>query len=355
MNRYQNVFRLKEMLYTRGSPVLIRKGALLKDIQTGTILLQLKLKNLTAKTILALKISVQAYDISNAALQGIEESQYLDLYASCGSCFGDNRVIQMPNPNTRYVDVRVVNVIFQDKTEWNATIDAKWEQVAHKKQPLLSSLSPSQLAQYRRGTTAQAYFVPYEEENLWFCTCGEINGSQELLCAKCQKAKNTIFSAFDPETLSERSENYEQKRKEATAFRKKAGIAIGSVILALLLAIFLPNAITYSQAKTLMNDYDYTSAIQKFEKLEDYRDSERMVLVCERRQELEDLYQQGLEAMENTDYFIAESRFSSIISRCEDESVLLDLIEYRDTETLHTYCEAKSDEQSEYSGIESRI
>ena len=47
--RYSKLFSLPENLYAEGAPVIVSAGNLLKDNQTGKVLAQLKIKNITEK------------------------------------------------------------------------------------------------------------------------------------------------------------------------------------------------------------------------------------------------------------------------------------------------------------------
>ena len=60
--RYTRLFSLPGSLYTPKAPLLIMAGALLKDNVTGQVLAQVKYKNLGAKPIKALTVSLQALD-----------------------------------------------------------------------------------------------------------------------------------------------------------------------------------------------------------------------------------------------------------------------------------------------------
>ena len=51
--RYGRLYSLPENLYAEGAPVIISAGNLLKDTQTGKILAQLKIKNISSKIIKA--------------------------------------------------------------------------------------------------------------------------------------------------------------------------------------------------------------------------------------------------------------------------------------------------------------
>ena len=60
-NRFEKLYSLPCSLYAPNSPVIIVAGVLLKDTQTGRVLAQLKLKNISPKTIKAVTISVVPY------------------------------------------------------------------------------------------------------------------------------------------------------------------------------------------------------------------------------------------------------------------------------------------------------
>lgn len=60
--RYSKLFALTENLYATGAPVVIAAGALLKDNQTGKVLVQLKLRNIGKKTIKAATVCVEPLD-----------------------------------------------------------------------------------------------------------------------------------------------------------------------------------------------------------------------------------------------------------------------------------------------------
>ncbi len=62
MNAIQGYFTLPGNLHTPKAPLLIMAGALLKDNVTGQVLAQVKYKNLGAKPIKALTVSLQALD-----------------------------------------------------------------------------------------------------------------------------------------------------------------------------------------------------------------------------------------------------------------------------------------------------
>ena len=60
--RYTRLFSLPENLYSVGAPVVIAAGAVLKDNQTGKVLTQLKIQNISDKAVKAATVSIVPMD-----------------------------------------------------------------------------------------------------------------------------------------------------------------------------------------------------------------------------------------------------------------------------------------------------
>ena len=71
--RYSRLFTLPENLYAAGSPVVIAAGALLKDNQTGKVIAQLKMRNISPKPIKAATVSIHPLDTVGNPLGGKTE------------------------------------------------------------------------------------------------------------------------------------------------------------------------------------------------------------------------------------------------------------------------------------------
>ena len=71
--RYAKLSSLPKNLYAEGAPVIVSAGNLLKDNQTGKVLAQLKIKNISAKTVKAAKVRIHALDTTGKALDGDAE------------------------------------------------------------------------------------------------------------------------------------------------------------------------------------------------------------------------------------------------------------------------------------------
>ena len=112
--RFDCLYKLPNNLYSNGSPVIISAGSLLKDTVTGNIVAQLKFRSVSTDIIKALKISLSAYDISGAEIQGVDSYQYLDLSIHNGQEFGFNKAIVMSNAVTRSFAIKSITVVMTD-------------------------------------------------------------------------------------------------------------------------------------------------------------------------------------------------------------------------------------------------
>lgn len=290
--RYSRLVALPENIYTHGAPVMIAAGALLKDNQTGNVLGQFKFRNISTKTVKALKIAVDAFDISGKELAGVAEYQYLDLSAGRDSEFGQKQAVTMPDNVTRSVNVKCTSVIFADGSIWNAPESAEWESLPV--QEMLNDKLGELAEQYKRDTVNSARFVPKDTDDLWLCACGAVNRDDEDKCHSCRKEKAVLIAALDRDTLEKNKAEYdkvcaekkvEQERiaKKTKAKVKKIGIIAAAVLLVIIGAFVLLYTESiipqrkYDAAMELVNNGQFDEAIAVFSELDDYKDSAKWV------------------------------------------------------------------------------
>lgn len=120
--RYSRLFSLPENLGQYGCPVLISAGALLKDNNTGKLLVQLKFRNISEQIIKSVKIKVNAYDTAGCELKGVEAFSYLDLAVGRDKEFGNQTPVILPDKTTRSFSVEILSVAFMDGTAYIPSI-----------------------------------------------------------------------------------------------------------------------------------------------------------------------------------------------------------------------------------------
>ena len=257
--RYTRLFSLPGSLYTPKAPLLIMAGALLKDNVTGQVLAQVKYKNLRAKPIKALTVSLQALDTRGLPLGQPVEYQYLDLIAPRDSEFGQKEPIPFPDASTRGFSAQVRQVIFSDNSIWEAE-GQPWESLPEQ-QTLEQALGDTELCKEYRSRFPGASFFPRVDGSLWRCACGAWNEEAESTCHLCGKEKASLFSldlgnlkaSRDSRLAQEAQQAEEQQAAAATKAkkRKKIGlIALGALVLvcAGAAAVILPQKIAQRKA-----------------------------------------------------------------------------------------------------------
>ena len=216
--RFTKLYELQKNLYSEGSPIIVSAGSLLKDTQTGNIIVQLKFHSISATAIKALKVCIAAFDIASKEIDGVSEYQYLDLSIQNGQEFGSNKAIVMPNPVTRSFEIKSITVVFADGHIHNTTMS-----LSPLPQPTIiqSVLKDAELIkQYKLKTNDRATYVPQEAHGLWQCHCGEWNGCS--VCSKCGGQKAAAFTALDVSSLTNemnaRLAEENQRKAEAERF-----------------------------------------------------------------------------------------------------------------------------------------
>lgn len=248
--RFEKLFSLQPNLYSKGSPVIISAGSLLKDTETEKIVVQIKFHSVSFTPIKALKIDIAAYDVSGKEIEGVNDYQYLDLKINNGEEFGSNKAIVLPNTVARSFSVKNISVVFSNGSTVNMLFPLK---ALPESKTLVSELSNVELArQYQLKTNNNATYAPLVLDELWFCSCGSWNSNHT--CTNCGLNKEKAISNFDISLLepemntrlhTEKIEKIQQqklaekKAKEAQIIKeknkkKKRLIAILAIIAAVL-------------------------------------------------------------------------------------------------------------------------
>ena len=296
--RYSKLFSLPENLYAENAPVIVSAGNLLKDNQTAKVLVQLKIKKISAETIKAATVIIHALDTTGKTLDGDAEQEYLDLSVKQGEEFGQKAAVTLPNPSTRGFSVEVKQIVFTDNSTWEATGKA-WEPLPTKKS-LSSFLGDSELVkQYHIHLGGKCDTVPQEYKDLWLCACGEWNKGKKCYCCGKGKAEQIAFDLdalrIEKDARLEK-EKTEREAKEAAdkaaaeAKKKKTrtilSIAVPAavvVITAIILTtkVFIPSS-QYKKAVALFEAEEYDEAIVVFESLDGYKDSAEQIITAKK-------------------------------------------------------------------------
>ena len=197
--RYNPLFSLPENIYSDNSPVIISSGGLMMDNNTGTIFVYLNLKNIGKLPIARAKVEITCYDVARRTTAAPFVFEYFNVSAERGQVFGSQTAINILNPTVRSVYVKVIEVGFADNTLWKYD-GAPWTMLP--KQAPIEGLITEGDAQdgFKSLFGPEAKFQPCRYKELWLCTCGEVNRSDEARCVRCNYPIDALLS-ITPEQL----------------------------------------------------------------------------------------------------------------------------------------------------------
>lgn len=286
VDRYKKKFALPGMLYADTAPVIIAGGALLEDSSTNKLLLQLKFKSISEKTIKSLRVKIIPFSETKEKLSPLEYN-YASLEAKWDSEFGQKSAIVMQDESAVSFDVIVLEVIFADDSRWDGT-GTDWLKLSAMRK-LEDALGDAEAAnQYAIRYGNDCLYFPEEQRDLWYCACGAINRKGEEKCHSCRRVfsalKNVNFAALKSDSAQrvevEKIEDEEERAKKS-AKRKK--ILISLLISVPLVIIIVAAVITAQRSAQLQKNYDlamallgngrYDDAATVFAELGDYNNS----------------------------------------------------------------------------------
>lgn len=317
----------KETVFLEGVPLTLESTALIIDRNRDQLFARCTFRCLSDRAISAVQIQITCQEIWGNQLGEPVVHQYLDLKTKRDTLFGQTSPIDLPDKNTRRIQVTVLKVMFAD----GSLVSGGGVAFTMPATVLLSAhLGSKELAaEYARETSPRAQFVPVQADHYWRCACGSVNTDEEERCCNCGCTYEQLTTALNPEQLGENMRNLaaaqraaaekeqaeraerirqaeeavakeQKKQREWMEFQEKeekrqknkkkvtviAMVSAVAVVALLCVTWFwgMPYA-TYQQACKQLDGGDYDLARATFLKLDGFMDSEDMALEC--------LYQKG--------------------------------------------------------------
>ena len=367
--RYGKLYSLPEKLYAEGAPVIISAGNLLKDTQTGKVLAQLKIKNISSKTIKAAKVLIRTLDTTGKPMDGDTEKNYLDLSAGQGEDFGQKEAVSLPDDAVRRFRAEVTYAAFSDDSTWEGSA-APWEPLPEAVS-LEKELGDEELVrQYRLKYGAACESVPQKHKDLWLCACGAWNRGEK--CYACGKGKETLLSLDLDALKADRDvrlaqEKAERETKEAAdkaaaeASRKKTkklfailapALVFCLAALLILTKVVIPNS-NYNKAQALLEEGKYDQALAAFEAMNGYKDSTAKIAeVNEAKTERENeaAYETAVALMESGQYDRAILIFQRL-GGYRDSAAKIDEGKEKELQDLYAQAESLLKEGKPYEAV----
>ena len=224
MERYVKLFTAEPRLYSNGSPVIIEAGALHKDTTLDDIVLQLKFRSVSDVDISSLTVDVTCFNAANEVVVAGFTYRYTDISIdNTTRFFGQKTLITLPDNSIRSVKVRVTEATFSDGSSVTPDV-SEWETVPE--QTKIATFGADFEYYFKQKYGEKSIALPLEFNDLWLCTCGRENKSDN--CSLCGSTRVNLFP-FDLESEKKHSVYSVANQHIASARYDLAIQALGSI------------------------------------------------------------------------------------------------------------------------------
>lgn len=210
--RYTILQHNTNTFYVVDCPILLVSHALTKDNQNNNIFIQCKFENTLSKSIKALYVHINCFDVTNNHLPDVDSFSYLDIEVKQYQTFGDKTPIVLPDKETRSVSIIPTKIVFVDGSTWENNSSKPFE-LFHINNTPISELG--KLAEeYRRelhGICLQSdkhKYLPANKDGYTICGCGKILVDAEKTCPACGVNLEKLFALHDVDKLQAGLEQY---------------------------------------------------------------------------------------------------------------------------------------------------
>ena len=288
-NKKIELYALPTAFYADDAPVLVYAGTLVMDRFSEKVSVNLRLRNLDEREIIAATVYVQPYGPWGEPYPQEVIYRYNSLKVAHDQEFGGKKLIPMPDNNVRSFQVFVSEVTFGDYSNWHN--EKAFEPIGRAK-PLEDALGGEEAAKmFTARYGSDSCVMPLLEKEIWYCTCGAINRNDKEKCYNCRRNRDAL-QKVNYETLKadarKRADAEKQEEENAQKKKKDKGrllLKIAMIILPILLAAalifatvppFLARREAYSNAQTLLSAGKYDEAQEMFAQLGDYLDAKEL-------------------------------------------------------------------------------
>lgn len=286
--RLQKLYSLPNAIYTQGSSIIVEAGNLLLDTRSGRVIVQLKLQNVSIQPVSAVKVLLTMFE-ANGTESETTEYQYLDLNVSQYQEFGQKTAIYLDGTTARSYAVCITEVVYADGKVWKSSANGSIQIPATTE--LRSFFNDDDLTeQYRAETHTAGSYLPEQISDLWRCTCGAVNCTEDKKCHSCGAEFDLLRSNLNKDVLCSKLAEHKAKvaeKKEVNKKRCLVGVAAIAVVAAISACVWITTNVIipkmkYDAAVEQLENGSYEDAVTAFENLGDYKDSNAKLSEAER-------------------------------------------------------------------------
>ena len=310
--RFRLVGDLPQLRIQPDAPVAVCGILLLEDTHANTLTAKCTFQSFTNRSLRALWVNISCRDQNGRLLPDAVTFRYQGLSAQRGSEFGGDIPVHLPDLRTRYVDIRIVKVLYTDGTEQTCS---GMTRIYSEPKTLAETLgSEEQVKQFARRTTPYAHLMPMQTAECWLCTCGSINSAGEQDCPRCSCSLSALLQAADLKSHSvvptpgPEPVPAPPTPKPAGRSKKKFVLIGAAAVLVLILALGILlgyPAYCYQQGQTALENRNFSTAHDYFVKAGSYKNSVEMATYV--------YYEEGC-------YYLTEGRYAEAIATFESIS-----------------------------------
>lgn len=279
--RYSIIYSLPHCSHQVGLPIVICGGNLLKDNTNQLLFVQIKLQSISVKVIHEIEVIINKCDTHGNVIQSqIHSFNWLNLARD--QFVGEDYAIPLNSTDGESFSIEVSKIVFYDESVLFG--DNKELITIPNQMPLRTNLNNDweleKQYQLEKGNSQQ--YAPIELTDIWLCSCGAVNLSEESACHLCNTNRIDVFHPDIPGLESRKDKRIaveKKKEKEKRKKRRQLGItisiiAITVVILAALIHFLIVPMSRYNKAVQAINNEEYQTAYDLLRANLSFRDSE---------------------------------------------------------------------------------
>jgi len=320
----------KDVYILNNCPVTMSGHAITKDTKLNKVFAQCKFENLGNKTIIAFFVKVSCYGIDGDDLSNTDNFSHLDLNINQYEEFGEKTAIPIEDKNTRRITVIPKKIVFSDKSVW---INELMDEFIPLEMNLKDIDSLGELStQYRRDLEkyVNIYKISLHKtlickgDEFTTCGCGKIILNNEEICPVCGANIEGLEKLKNKDILKENLTKYKDMLKEISKEKlikqqneekkRKRNFKVVIIFVILGIIIYTGNLVNkhliipsnmYNQALNFEENEEYAKALEIYEDLGDYKDSNNRILNAK--------YNQALNFEENEEYTNAIKLYKDLL------------------------------------------
>lgn len=230
---YTKIYELKGNLYTKGSPLIIKEGTLLKSEESEKLFVKLVFKNIFDNEVEQIEVELITYGKNNKKLKKSITHRYTDLLVEREEDF-DDELIEIEEASLTKFEVIIKEVVYVNDDIWKNKSSSPLTVLPDlKKLDLSGKIDNDYIDDFHKEFGKDIIYIAEKINDLWYCTCGNINSENDKECLNCGRKVDFIDNIDFNKKNEEYKENQdadENNEDDKDNFLKVVGVLFIGVI-----------------------------------------------------------------------------------------------------------------------------